>query len=256
LRAAGSRRNPHRIQLAFGKSSLGTLGILLVSGNFYMSEKEEERHFGRRNFFREGLREMFKPLADLLAERITNMPDFSSLSHHEEEELVIVRPPGVLVPEEEFLRRCIRCGSCAVACPHNAIELLTRDELSGRSGSYYTWRPPQETGTPRLNAKLSWCRLCEDYPCAAACPTGALSPPAQRPRLGYAALNDETCLRAGGEECRLCVDACPEGERALRIRRKGELLVRPEGCTGCMACEHVCPVDPPAIMVYPPSSPK
>jgi ferredoxin-type protein NapG len=92
--------------------------------------------------------------------------------------------------------------------------------------------------------------MCEDLPCAAVCPTGALLVPASRAVIGCAVVNDDTCLRTEGEDCRVCVNACPVGEDALRIRRRGQLEVRSEGCTGCGFCESTCPVEPSAIKVY------
>jgi len=216
-----------------------------------VTEKGEERGFDRRNFFREGLKEMFKPLAEFIADRITDMPDFSSLTGEEEEQSFFIRPPGA-PGEEEFLKKCIRCGSCAVACPHGAVSLLKRDEISstGRSVTY-SWRPYKETGTPRIVPAREPCRMCEGFPCAAACPSGALEVPGEEVRIGYAVVNEDTCRRADGDDCRLCVEACPVGEKALRVRRKGVVFVTPEACNGCGFCEKVCPVEPAAIRVYP-----
>ena len=117
-----------------------------------MADKGDERSYGRRSFFREGFREMLSPLADLLAERIRDMPDFSSLSPEDSfsEKTVFLRPPGAL-PEEQFLVQCLRCGCCQGACPHGAITLLKREEIteSGQPDAY-SWRPYRETGTPRI----------------------------------------------------------------------------------------------------------
>ncbi len=33
-----------------------------------------------------------------------------------------LRPPGAM-DEETFLRKCVRCGKCVTACPHESIEL-------------------------------------------------------------------------------------------------------------------------------------
>ncbi|MEK9134418.1 MAG: 4Fe-4S binding protein, partial [Pseudomonadota bacterium] len=36
----------------------------------------------------------------------------------------VIRPPGA-VEKDEFLSRCIRCGSCGDACPSQAIMMFT-----------------------------------------------------------------------------------------------------------------------------------
>lgn len=218
-----------------------------------MADKEEPQTYARRNFFREGLREMLNPLANLLADRLDNLPDFSSLTPQDgPEEVFFIRPPGAQT-EERFLETCIRCGCCKTACPFDVISILRREDISeaGQS-SAYSWRPYRETGTPRIDPVREPCRMCTDFPCAAACPSGALITPSGKAVIGTAAVNEDTCLRTFKEDCTACVDACPEGEEALRIRRNKQVHVRTEGCTGCGFCENVCPVEPAAIRVYRP----
>jgi ferredoxin-type protein NapG len=216
--------------------------------------EEEQKSFVRRNFFREGLRDLFSPLADLLADRIKEMPDFSTLERSGvSNEPILLRPPGAR-PGKDFLAACIRCGRCKAACPYHAIVMVTRQDMT-RSGSY-SWRPAPETGTPRIVPDAEPCRRCPDFPCAAACPSGALVVPHDKVVLGCAGVDDDACLRADGEDCRRCVEACPVGEAAVLIRRNNMVFVQSAGCTGCGQCEHVCPVDPPAIRVYPLDDPR
>jgi ferredoxin-type protein NapG len=217
-----------------------------------VSEKDDPKLFARRNFFRRGLREMLNPLADMLADKLKEIPDFSRIaaSSGRQDDPAYVRPPGAQ-PEAQFLLACIRCGSCTTACPYGIIEILTRDEIA-RAGytQPYSWRPYRETGTPRLAFAKGHCRRCADFPCAAACPAGALVRPATTSLiLGCASVDHDACLRTNGKDCTLCVAACPAGKDALRIRRNGDVRVRREGCTGCGACEHACPVSPKAIRV-------
>lgn len=207
--------------------------------------------FARRNFFRRGLREMLNPLADMIADRLKELPDFSkAAASGRPDDAAYIRPPGAQ-PEAQFLQTCIRCGACKVACPHGVIEILTRDEIA-RAGytQPYSWRPYRETGTPHLAFAGGHCRLCADFPCAAACPSGALTLPGEQPVvLGCASADHDVCLRTDGKDCTLCVAACPVGKDALRLRRNGDVRVRREGCTGCGACEHACPTEPKAIRV-------
>ena len=215
-----------------------------------MTEKDDPKLFARRNLFRRGLRELLNPLTDMIANRLKDLPDFSKAAAGAAEDAAYIRPPGAQ-PEARLLQACIRCGACKIACPHGIIEILTRDEIARAGHTHsYSWRPYRETGTPRLAFAGGPCRFCPGFPCAAACPSGALAVPNEQPViLGCASVDHDVCLRAGGKDCTLCVAACPVGKDAMRIRRNGDVRVRREGCTGCGACEHVCPTDPKAIRV-------
>ncbi|SFV88463.1 Ferredoxin-type protein NapG (periplasmic nitrate reductase) [hydrothermal vent metagenome] len=72
-----------------------------------------------------------------------------------------IRPPGAL-NEEAFNAACIRCGLCVNDCPYPTLSLAT---LSSDVA----------LGTPFFTAREAACEMCEDIPCVAACPTGALS---------------------------------------------------------------------------------
>ena len=165
--------------------------------------------------------------------------------------LPLLRPPGAASPVD-FAARCIRCGRCLEACPYQAIHAAPLN--AGR-----------EASTPFVNARAQACRLCADFPCAAACPTGALSVPAERAgaAMGTAVVNEETCLSFQGMRCEVCYRACPLIDEAIRIDyrpREGDAIhavfapqVNAEVCPGCGLCEQRCPVgDPaPAIVVVP-----
>ena len=165
--------------------------------------------------------------------------------------LPLLRPPGAASPVD-FAARCIRCGRCLEACPYQAIHAAPLN--AGR-----------EASTPFVNARAQACRLCADFPCAAACPTGALSVPAERAdaAMGTAVVNEETCLSFQGMRCEVCYRACPLIDEAICIDyrpREGDDIhavfapqVNAEVCPGCGLCEQRCPVgDPaPAIVVVP-----
>jgi len=218
-------------------------------------EKETVVH--RRGFFSEGFRHLLRPLADLMEQR------FQGLDPAVWEKLVdesseggaggsaypiqsdyapppipkYLRPPGALV-EAEFLTRCSSSNRCVQACPVAAIRLVWSSD-------------PRLNGKPAIDPEVQACVLCEDLRCTRECPTGALRPVSREEvRIGVAVLRREHCLRTRGEDCRICVDKCPVGPRAIDVPPAGaEITVKAEGCTGCGVCQMYCPAQPRAIVV-------
>lgn len=181
----------------------------------------------RRGFFAAGISRLLRPLADYLEERLpVNLPP-----HRDQP-----RPPGA-IPEEEFLRTCYRCGSCADSCPVNAISLL---------------KGPDEdlTGTPYLTPNERACTMCDDLSCMKACPSGALQVVDRYAiRIGLARVDERLCVRSRGTDCRVCLACCPLGTEAIRLDGRGHVQVidpgpTGRGCTGCGLCQERCPTRP------------
>ncbi|MCP5207756.1 MAG: ferredoxin-type protein NapG [Hahellaceae bacterium] len=163
----------------------------------------------------------------------------------------VLRPPGAL-PERDFLAACVRCGLCVEDCPYDTLKLARIFE-------------PVTTGTPYFNARKVPCEMCEDIPCVAACPTGALDKSLEdvdESRMGLAVLIDrENCLNMQGLRCDVCYRVCPLIDKAitldmLRNTRTGfhaifEPVVHSDACTGCGKCEHACVLEEAAIKVLP-----
>jgi ferredoxin-type protein NapG len=151
-----------------------------------------------------------------------------------------LRPPGAL-PEVSFLAACTRCGDCITACPPFAIRKV------GTQGGL-------AAGTPYIDASIQACIACEDMPCAAACPTEALTLPAHGwtgYRLASLELVPERCVTFSGTACRACADACPRGDAALSVDEDGHPLFKIEGCVGCGTCVRACITRPSSFILRP-----
>ncbi|HJV25493.1 MAG TPA: ferredoxin-type protein NapG [Aromatoleum sp.] len=151
-----------------------------------------------------------------------------------------LRPPGAL-PEDDFLAACVRCGLCVRDCPYHTLGLATLGD-------------GVVPGTPYFTARRVPCEMCEDLPCVAACPTGALDhglTDIGKARMGLAVLIDhETCLNFLGLRCDVCYRVCPVIDKAITLERQHNphsdrhamLLptVHSDYCTGCGKCEKSC----------------
>jgi len=165
-----------------------------------------------------------------------------------------VRPPGA--SEEEFLRKCIRCGECARICPTGVIQ-------PSHSPLYL-----EELWTPQLETRLGYC----DYSCTSCgqvCPSGAITElpliDKQKTIIGTARIDRKRCLPwAEDRECIVCEEMCPVPQKAIRLEKRVVVhssyevitllqpTVIPDLCIGCGICEYKCPLDgEAAIRIYP-----
>jgi polyferredoxin len=161
---------------------------------------------------------------------------------------VPVRPPGS-VPEEQFLRQCVRCGECMRVCPSQCLQ-----PLGLQVGPAGLW-------TPHIAADWAGCRQdCNQ--CGHVCPTGAIRPldlmEKRAVRMGLAVVNEAACLsHTGREPCRLCYFQCQAaGHNAIEfIRLHVQLdedgmpddqtgidapVVVADRCVGCGQCQARC----------------
>jgi ferredoxin-type protein NapG len=212
----------------------------------------DERPMDRRRFFREGLRELLKPLADTAEPIERALKEFEALQSYESPtesrvsrgrpgsaqapHRVFLRPPGALA-EKDFLDTCSRCGTCVSVCPAQAIKL---DRASGVAG-----------GAPYVVASEMPCVVCDGLHCMQNCPSGALVfKPVAEIDMGTAIWHEERCVRSRGEDCRICVDQCPLGEAAIKLNGNRVEVIE-QGCIGCGVCEQACPTTPKSIVVAP-----
>ena len=151
-----------------------------------------------------------------------------------------LRPPGAL-PEVGFLAACTRCGECLDVCPPKA---LVKVPANGGLAA----------GTPHIVAYSQPCAACPDMPCAAVCPTEALTVPEHGwsgHRLGVLEFLPERCITYRGNSCNVCARACPMGEAALVMDEAGHPVLRIEGCVGCGMCVQACVSTPKSFKLTP-----
>jgi MauM/NapG family ferredoxin protein len=187
--------------------------------------------------FRYGLNRLMKPVAEYIEQRFDRFDAEFDIDLPIERE--VLRPPGAL-PEGEFIERCYRCGNCVDVCPAQAIKVTAGENA-------------ECVGTPYIDASSAACVVCDELACMKACPSGALTivEDPKAIRMGMADVDASLCLRARGENCRICVDRCPFGSGAIDITDGGEASVVNGGCVGCGTCEFYCPTAPKAIYVKP-----
>jgi MauM/NapG family ferredoxin protein len=194
-----------------------------------MSKSDNSRSQGRRAFFREAFTRLIQPVAEYLDTQVET---------HRLTGKVLLRPPGAL-PEKAFLNTCLRGGHCVDSCPAQAIQPLRTHQ-------------PELTGTPYIDPDYQPCVVCDSLACMQVCPSGALQKlMVDKIRIGLAVVNGESCLRTHGIDCRYCVDSCPIGEKAIRLRigDSERVEVISPGCVGCGVCQYHCPTAPKSIIV-------
>ena len=169
------------------------------------------------------------------------------LLHAIPKDCYLLRPPG-MQSEQDFSARCIKCGKCMEACPYRCI--LPADALNG-----------SQTGSPHIKPRTLACRLCEDFPCVNACPTGALRNVENRSdvHMGVAVINKDLCIAASGMRCEVCYRACPLIDEAISIdysMREGDAIhalfmptINPDKCTGCGLCVERCVIGEPEVAI-------
>ncbi|MBA3051521.1 MAG: 4Fe-4S dicluster domain-containing protein [Candidatus Omnitrophota bacterium] len=129
--------------------------------------------------------------------------------------------------------KCLACRSCQLAC---AVAHSKSRELAKAIAE-----------EPRPAARISvigcddvtlplQCRHCEDAPCVAVCPSGALS----KEENGIVFLDSESCIG-----CDFCVIACPFG--VIKTNREGKAVIKCDLCRERLkqgeepACAAACP---------------
>ena len=182
-----------------------------------------------------------------------------------------LRPPAAL-NEDDFIKKCIKCGLCAEAC-YNRPQNVDKDGNKLPSTlKMATANDSATIGTPFFTPRDVPCYMCEDIPCAVACPTGALDiTKVTNPKtkeldikmmdMGVAVVDIKSCIAYWGLQCDACYRACPLIDEALKLvydrnsRTGKHAFLKPvvdvDICTGCGLCEKACVTKKPAIFVLP-----
>lgn len=194
----------------------------------------------RRNFFRHGLRNLARTVADsvsgeLAQGRTQGDRGAAGFAPTETRPFRRLRPPGALA-EQDFLNACTRCDACFDACPVDAIVPVPDGRL--------------DAGTPRIVASEAACAVCSDFRCSTVCEPGALLPihALAEIEMGLARVDPQHCVTFHGQACDACVTACPTQPPAVNLV-DGRPAVDLRTCIGCGLCEQLCPVAPKAIQV-------
>ena len=156
----------------------------------------------------------------------------------------LVRPPGAL-PEDEFLRTCIRCGECMKSCVTNTLQPCFWE--SGLSGLW----------TPKMDLRFAACEQNCNI-CGRVCPTQAIRSVSleekTHAKVGTAILHKERCLVWSQDKlCLICDEICPYNAIVFRtVEGYRRPVVIASKCNGCGFCETRCPVGgTSAIVVVP-----
>ncbi len=125
--------------------------------------------------------------------------------------------------------KCTGCRLCEMVC---SVEHAGVNNPSHSRIHVIKW-PMEGLELPML------CQQCEEAPCIAICPTGAL---ARDPRMDRVTLDYDLCIG-----CKMCVTACPFG--GMGIELSAQRVIKCDLCDGDPACVRAC--DPGALAFIP-----
>lgn len=219
-----------------------------------MEDKEKTAYEGNNNCSRRSF--LSTALGSLLAVGMAS----EALAEGEEPvkrpERVNPERKGYIVPFgarslANFHRRCVGCQLCVSNCPSRVLNVKASHKVI--KAKYGLLNLEQ----PAMSFENGYCRP-ECVKCSQVCPAGAILPlSASRKtalQVGLAEWNGDVCRNSNGIPCTACQKICPNGAlTAVPLEsdpKQKQIVVDPERCMGCGACEYICPCRPaPAICV-------
>jgi len=132
------------------------------------------------------------------------------------------------------IEKCMGCRSCELACAvaHSASkQLATAIRERPRPQHRVTVMPVRDLAVPLQ------CRHCEDPPCVAVCPTGALQ---KTETEGAVLIDADKCIG-----CKACILVCPFG--VIALSEDGHAIIKCDLCVERLeqgeepACVAACP---------------
>jgi len=149
-------------------------------------------------------------------------------------------PPGA-DSMKNFSVRCTGCQLCVTVCPNHVLR------PSSKISVYLQ---------PHMSFERGYCRP-ECVKCSQVCPTGAIRPITTAEKtsiqIGVAVWNPGLCIiNRDNVKCDLCERKCPTGaiKRVTKFPESDDPdaqkipMIDTARCTGCGACEHLCPSRP------------
>ncbi|MBN1342532.1 MAG: 4Fe-4S dicluster domain-containing protein [Phycisphaerae bacterium] len=136
----------------------------------------------------------------------------------------VIRPPGA-VEEQEFLKRCLKCGQCIRVCPTNVLQPDWTE-----SGVEGLW-------TPVLNYRIGYCEP-NCTACGQVCPTGAIQRMTIEQKRGMGKYAEDGPVRLGSAHfdvgrclpwaknmpCLVCEENCPVSPKAIYTEKRLQVL--------------------------------
>ena len=152
----------------------------------------------------------------------------------EPERAVALVPPGAQ-SVQQLSARCTGCQLCVSACPNQVLK--GKDNGGGML-------------QPTMAFERGYCRV-NCVACAEVCPAGAIRPITAAEKssmqIGRAVVALDRCITVTDKvTCTACAKICPP--RVINLVGRDDAPKKPvvdaERCTGCGACEYVCPARP------------
>jgi carbon-monoxide dehydrogenase iron sulfur subunit len=130
------------------------------------------------------------------------------------------------------IRKCMACKACEIEC---AVAHSQSKRLTEALAEAVRPAPRVQVVAAGNHAVALQCQHCEDAPCIAVCPSGALA----KDEAGAVILDGDRCVG-----CKACVVVCPFG--SITVTRRGDLAkcdlcLERRGVGRAPACIVACP---------------